>query len=409
MIPRKIAAAILFVLWTTPAYAQVTVATDVAEDALSANSQPKLARAPDGTIYLTFVKRAGAISQIFVASSRDGRVFRLQQVTRAGGDSRFPSLAIGSDGRVHLTWTQYLDPVGKVYYAHYDGRAWSTPVNLSPGTAYAGVPAVATDLQQQPHVVWYGIRQNAPSVRTRHGSIYEILYSGLVRGRWSRPDVISPGIPDSINPGLAVDGAGTLHSAWYQSDVRSYQVKHAQRATAWEVPRQLTIGRGTAFAVSLAAKADSIYVVWEHKEGEASLIRVAEHHGRWSGPLALTAGGIALNPTVTVDDAGTAYVAWESEGAIYLRRKAAGRWQSVERLTRSGKHSHPILSTPGTAVDIAWVEDLGGERVVRFAALSGAPPGAPVSRTGAVLWIVLVGGLALAIWQYVRYRHVRRG
>ena len=115
MILRITTAAVLLLLCAAPTTAQVMVATDVTEDALSANSQPKLARAPDGTIYLTFVKRAGGVSQIFVASSPDGRAFRLQQVTREAGDSRFPSLAVGSDGLVHLTWTQYLDPVGKVY------------------------------------------------------------------------------------------------------------------------------------------------------------------------------------------------------------------------------------------------------------------------------------------------------
>ncbi|MGH2399726.1 MAG: hypothetical protein ACRDF6_07755, partial [bacterium] len=112
MIPRTIAAVMVFLFLASPSYAQVTVAVDVAEDALSWNSQPKLARAPDGSIYLAFVKRAGGVSQIFLAKSPDGRTFRLQQVTRESGDSRFPSLAVGQDGRVHLTWTQYADPVG---------------------------------------------------------------------------------------------------------------------------------------------------------------------------------------------------------------------------------------------------------------------------------------------------------
>ncbi|HET6781514.1 MAG TPA: hypothetical protein VFH67_05410, partial [bacterium] len=78
MIPRTIAAVLFVLFLTSPSYAQVTVADDVTEDALSWNSQPKLARAPDGSIYLALVKRAGGVSQIFLASSPDGRTFRLQ-------------------------------------------------------------------------------------------------------------------------------------------------------------------------------------------------------------------------------------------------------------------------------------------------------------------------------------------
>lgn len=407
VLPRTFAALIFLLLWTAPAAAQVTVATDVTEDALAWNSQPKLARASDGTIYLTFVKRAGGVSQIFLASSIDGRSFRLQQVTRERGDSRFPSLAVGQNGRVHLTWTQYTDPVGKVYYAQLNRGRWSTPVQLSAGTVYAGVPAVVVDLRQEPHVVWYGIRPNAPPVLTRHGSIYEILYRGHARGRWSEPEFISPGIPDSINPGLAIDGRGALHSAWFQSDMRTYHVRHAQRMTSWEDPQTLTTGSGDAFAVTLAAGADdAVYVVWERRSSSGNQIQFAERHARWSGQQQVSSGRPAQNPTVTVDGTGRVYVAWDSEGAIYLRRKT-DQWLGIERLTSGGKHSHPILSTRGPAVDVAWVEDRGTQRVLRFTTLSGAPRMQPAGRISPVLWVGIILALALLWWLYMRTRRAR--
>ncbi len=406
VIPRTIAAAVVFLFLASPSYAQVTVAVDVAEDALSWNSQPKLALAQDGSIYLAFVKRAGGVSQIFLARSPDGRTFRLQQVTREAGDSRFPSLAVGQDGRVHLTWTQYTDPVGKVYYSQLDRGRWSTPVKLSEGTAYAGVPAVVVDLQQEPHVVWYGIRPNAPPVLTRHGSIYEILYRGRSSGRWSEPEFISPGIPDSINPGLAIDGRGALHSAWYQSDLRVYHVRHAQRRTGWEEPQTLTTGGGDAFAVTVAAGSDNgVYVVWERRSTSGTQIYLSERHARWSGQQAISSGRTAQNPSVTVDATGRVYVAWDSEGAIYLRRKN-DRWLGVEQLTRGGKHSHPVLSTRGPTVDLAWVEDRGTQRLVRFTSLTSAPT-RPSRGLGPILWIGMIAALALILWQYLRSRRAR--
>ena len=49
------------------AQAQTVVATDVAEDATEANSQPKIGADSHGRIYLAFEKPAGGYSQIFVA------------------------------------------------------------------------------------------------------------------------------------------------------------------------------------------------------------------------------------------------------------------------------------------------------------------------------------------------------
>lgn len=405
VILRIIAATIFFLFWTPPVNAQVTVAADVTEDALSANSQPKLVRDAHGAIYVTFVKGAGGVSQIFVARSADGRRWTIQQVTREAGDSRFPTLALGSDGRVHLAWTQYTEPAGKVYYASFDGRRWSRPINLSLGLQYAGVPAVGVDLQQQPHVVWYGIRRDAPSVRTPHGSIYEILYRGFSRNRWSEPAVISPGIPDSINPALAVDGSGVLHSAWYQFDLRRYQVQYTQRTRAWGDPTQISFGGEDSAAVALAAGADgSAYAVWERR-GPTNRIYFAERRARWRGQEVISPSGQhATDPTVTVDTSNRVYVAWASNGTIYLRRRD-GQWRGVERLTRDGRHSSPVLSTRGPAVDLVWVEDRGSERVLRFTSLTGTQRASPIA-TDRTPWVaaLLASFAAILLWQYLRYK-----
>src|SRR3989475_4457455 len=228
--PRIIASMLLLIMVTAVSAAAPTlVAPDVTEDATEANSQPKIGVDDSGKIYITFVSTAGGYSQIFVASSTDGWRWDLQQVTRARAHARYPALAVGPDNTMHLAWTQYDNGVGKVYYARYANRGWNTPLKVSPGDAYAGIPALAVDAQGTVHMVWYGIRAGAPAITTRHGSIYEILYTAASDNRWSEPKVISPGIPDAINPALVIDSTGRLHSAWYQFDLRNYQVRHALR------------------------------------------------------------------------------------------------------------------------------------------------------------------------------------
>lgn len=397
-------------LSSVPAAGQTVVATGVSEDATEAASEAKIARDPRGGVHLTFVKPAAGFDQIHVASSTDGgRTWRTVQVTNLRVHSRYPTLASGPDAALHLAWTTY-EPIGHIYYSRFDGSRWSGPVKISPGDAYAGVPAIAIDPRGDPHIVWYGIRDQAPPVTTRHGSIYEILYSGQSGGRWSAPVVISPGIPDSINPALAIDAEGTLHSAWYQFDIEAYQVQYARRLQEWEQPRQVSGGPADSFGVALAVHRDgTAYVVWERRGAPDIRIYFAERRDQWSGAQPVSPEGqAAFNPSVAVDANGRVYVVWESDGQLYLRRRDR-RWQGSERIASDGKNTQPIVAAHGETVDVMWTQELGGDRRIQFATIGGpsSPGGRPEGRGGSALATVIIAALAvLLLWQWRRRTRV---
>src|SRR5438034_7604801 len=163
---------------------------DVAEDATEANSQPKIGASSHGRIYLAFEKPAAGYSQIFVALSAGSLRWNLQHVTRARTHARYPTLAVGPDDTVHLAWTQYDGGTGHVYYARRTTRGWSAPAKVSPGNAYAGIPALAVDARGIAHMVWYGIREGAPPVPTRHGSLYEIRSEEHTSELQSHSDIV---------------------------------------------------------------------------------------------------------------------------------------------------------------------------------------------------------------------------
>lgn len=408
MIPLRGALLLALILTAAPsAWAQIPVATGVSEEATEVASEPKIARDAAGGVHLTFVKPVGEFDQVHVASSTDGgRSWRVRQITTRGVHSRYPTLAAGPDGRLHLAWTTY-EPIGHIYYSRFDGQRWSAAVKISPGTAYAGVPAIAVDPRGDVHVVWYGIRNQAPQVTTRHGSIYEILYTGLAQGRWSRPVVISPGVPDSINPALAADAAGRLHSAWYQFDLRTYQVQYTRRERAWESPQQVSAGQADAFAAALAVHPDGrAYAVWERRAGPTVRIYFAERRERWSGQQPISPEGRdAFQPAVAVGARDRAYVVWQSDGQLYLRRRDR-QWQGTERLTSEGKSAHPILAAHGETVDLMWTEEVAGEHRVRFATITGpAARGGGSTGWAAVILILLA---AMLLWQWRRRARVGR-
>ncbi|HET6947263.1 MAG TPA: sialidase family protein [bacterium] len=391
-----------------PVSAQTIVARDVSEDATEAASEPKIARDAQGAVHLTFVKPVGGVDQVHVASSTDnGRTWSVRQITTRSVPSRYPTLTAGPGGALHLAWTTY-EPIGHVYYARLNGARWSTPQQVSPGNAYAGVPAIAADPAGGVHVVWYGIRAQAPQVTTRHGSTYEILYSGRSGSRWSTPVVISPGIPDSINPALAVDGSGVLHSAWYQFDLRAYQVRYTRRQREWDRPQQISTGSADAFAVALAVHPDGrAYLVWEGR-GQPTRIYFSEGRDRWTGQQPISAEGrAAFNPSVAVDSRGRVHVVWESDGELYLRRRDR-QWQGSERVAAEGKNTHPIVTAHGETIDLMWTQEIDGRRQIRFIALGA--PGAAGTADRSALWasaILILLALGL-LWQWRRRAAVAR-
>ena len=377
---KRIAALVVLVTLVagSSANAQTVVATDVTEDATQANSQPKIGVDDSGKIYITFVSTAGGYSQIFVASSTDGRRWDLQQVTRARAHSRYPALAVDAQGTVHM--------------------------------------------------VWYGIRAGAPAITTRHGSIYEILYTAASDNRlrpasngagWREPKVISPGIPDAINPALVIDSTGRLHSAWYQFDLRNYQVRHTLRPTtngagvydrAWTPPETISSGRADSMAVTLAAGPDgTAVVVWERRDSGGSRIYFAERSQRWSGQQLVSAPAQnGFNPSVAIDGRGRVYVAWDDDRQIYLRRRD-GTWREANRVTREAKSTHPNIAAVNEKVLVMWTQQIGDEIRLRAATVAAVNASVPWPR---LPWGLLVVGLLVAAyylgWAAVMWRRSRR-
>jgi hypothetical protein len=398
--PLIVVAIAITLLSAPPTRAQTVVASDVAEDATDANSQPKVGFTSHGEAFLTFVKPVREVQQVFVASSADLRRWDVVQITHATVPSRYPTLAVGPDDTVQIAWTQYDQGVGRVYYAHTEGGRWSLPVKVSPGDAYAGVPALAVDSRLTIHLVWYGIRPEAPAVKTRHGSVYEILYTAFQNGQWLPPVLISPGIPDSVNPSLGIDDLGRIHSAWYQFDLRTYQARHAMYVDAWTRPHTISSGHDDAFAVSLAAgKQGTADAVWERRETGGGRIYFAEFQKQWSPQQQISSPPEdAFHPVVAIDDAGRTFVAWDANGQIRVRRRGSD-WESVERVPADGKNAQPTLGVAKGTVLLAWTQALGGTFRIQVAALqgNGLAPASVRSRTPWTVLVVLVVLLSAAL------------
>lgn len=331
------------------------VARGVSPEATAENSQRKLLVDRQGRLLLAFVRSVGTVEQVFLAESADGgRTWRSTQVTRAPRPARLPSLALFPDDSLHLVWTEYA-PIGVVIYRERRGGSWQALVGLSQLGVYAGVPVVAP-LRGQPYVLWYGILPERPAVRTRHGSIYEVVFTQRA-GAWTKPISISPGIPDSINPALDVGAGGRLHAAWYQFDSRVYQIRYTRYDGRWAPPRNITSGTAEHTRVALVADGADVHLVWEEQgpERQVMYLRLGDR------PQPLAKGPV--REPVVVAGGGRVAAAWSDGQAIVLRQvRPLGPPQ------RLGTGSAPMLALAGRMAYVAWTS-ADSVPAVRFTAV----------------------------------------
>ncbi len=315
----------------------------VAFVATEANNQHKLV-ARRGTVYVTYTQPVSGTPQVHVDVSPDARRWRtLGQVSHGNGPSTLSTMVADGAGRVHVAWTQFDGPIGRVYYSRYDGR-WSAPVALSSATAYAGYPSMDADSRGRLHLVWYGIRAATAEQPTAHGGIYEIYY---VRhdGRWTQPERISTGVPDAINPALVVDSSDRVHVVWFQSDGRTYQVVYTTRLAGhglWTPPAALTGGEAPSTKPALAVDSNGrVHVIWERSGGIDYLTGTP---ARWGAPQRLSEEG--GHPTVGLWSRGV-FALWRGGDGTIRVRPFEGRWQNARRVS-GGDYPNAAPWRPGS-------------------------------------------------------------
>ncbi len=367
----------------------VLVARGATNDATASNNQIKILRAR-GVLVAAYAGGGGGVPQVLVVASRDGGAHwtPLGQASEGPIASRLAALAADASGHVHVVWTRYDDGVGKVYHREWapsarDGAAgaWTAPQRrISPDGIYAGYPAVALDRAGHPQVVWYGIRAGQTPAPTKHGSIYEIIYTGYDGVAWSRSSLVSTGPPDSINPALVSDFTGRLHAVWYQYNGRVYQVRYAQYEAGWGAPEGVSRTSADEFNPDVAADGQGrLALVWEQHDARGSAINYARRAGgAWGAPVAVSAPSGApapgaFHPSVATDATGAIWTAWDAaDGQIYARRYKNG-WGPVLRLTGDGGNAFPSVLSDGGALDVIWTHSSFAGASVYFARVTARP------------------------------------
>ncbi len=174
------------------------------------NGSLDLALGPDGSLYAAWTEYEGALR---VARSSDrGESFSepVTVVSREGPATRGPSLAVASDGTVHLAWTPGERPDADVLVARSDdgGSSFSEPRVAVESPGHADAPKLAAARDGTLHLA-YGESEEGP------GGAYQVRYTRFT-GNFEEPRTLES--PDPARgggfPHLALDADDRPHLVW---------------------------------------------------------------------------------------------------------------------------------------------------------------------------------------------------
>ncbi len=168
----------------------------------------------DAAVYVAWTEYDGPL---WLARSFDGGKSFAPAKRIAAGDkpARGPTLALGTDGVIHLAWTHGDDDRADIQYASSSdrGATFSAPRVLAPSEGYSDAPKLAVDSSGTLHLVY------AESDGGPFGHYYQVRYTRSRDGGRSFEAARAMSRSTSEQPGagypsLDVDDGGTVYVLW---------------------------------------------------------------------------------------------------------------------------------------------------------------------------------------------------
>jgi hypothetical protein len=169
------------------------------------------------------------------------------------------SLAVGSDGTIHVVWDQSNSPnPTTIMYSQSinNGTSWSTPVSVNGSTAGDWAASVAVDSNGNIHVAWhsrspYDIYDSVSTDDGEHWTSYQVNPSASYYG-------------DA--PSIAVDGSDYVYIAWECEYSSQYEVcfsKSTNGGSSWLSTPTVVTGSYAYGMPSIAVSSDGdVYIAW---------------------------------------------------------------------------------------------------------------------------------------------------
>ena len=266
-----------------------------------------------------------------------------------------PNIAVFASDRIMIVWAG--DSPNRIFFACYDGDAWSDNTLVGVSDRASEYPRLAADSTGTFHLAY--VDDGGPGSRIRYAK-----YAGDgCGGSWEDGgNIDTEDYTPSVDfrsgwPNIDVDENDYPWVTWTEDDFTRI---HVTRWTgeAWTEPVDLAETPGTDYSAvgDIALSGTTASVVWLEGHsgyGTARRLRYREGDGSaWSDHLDLENSGYMKNPQMDADDDGNVYVLSLQGGAnVQFKAKIDGTWQ--EDWTELG-------GSPGNNWGTIKIDDSGG-------------------------------------------------
>jgi hypothetical protein len=310
-----------------------------------------LAREGNGRILVVYCVWDGVRDQIWLShSDDDGFTWTHQQLTNnAVGSQRNPSITVDSQNNIHIAWDGYgwgANPArANIQYLRWDVvTGWDAQLALTDVPHNQGSVAIGCDSLDNIYVLWWGEGHIVPLASDKI-----ILRWRSSAGVWSGNEYLV-NLDNQTGPALAIDRLNRLHLIWagrgWGVNPGNYNVQYLIGVPgAWGVQEAIT---DVAFDQrSPQITLDSLnmpHVCWQGLGWGAfpaaqNIIYRNQAAGIWQPVEFVTDFNlVSINAFISADTSNRIYVHWEEGGAINLRRRVAGVWETLSVVSTAGTH-----------------------------------------------------------------------
>ncbi len=292
--------------------------------------------------------------------------------------SMIPSLAVDSEGTVHVVWqesTNYDDSGDTICHIFYKkkplGGSWSTVEVVTAGSSYHSLyPSLAIDLDGTVHIAWRRDKWD-----TEQGFYKKYIYykNKPLGESWSTEELVSiESYYCNYSPSLVVDTNRTVHVTWVEEttgNVEKILYKNKPHNGSWSAT-ELVENMGTngyPTKATLAVDLDeTVYITWQgtsvggHCWGDI-YYKNKPLGESWSATEVVSTESPydSYHPSLVVDSSGTIHIAWQDESwilgsgsdfDIFYKYKPLGEnWSTTEVVSLDSTYNS---FNPSLAVDL---------------------------------------------------------
>ena len=243
----------------------VIISNNVASSTATAFANgKKIAIAPNGRIWAVYEKLVSGVFNIYAAySDNNGSTWTEETVTASLQGQRRPSIAVDSQGVVHVVWQGRgwgtNTTIENIRYAKRT-TSWQTSETVTDVNNTQRESAIAVDSQDNIYIVWAGRTWGSFTNR------YNIQYRKKTIS-WQAQESVTDANGDQKYPSLAIDSLDNIHVAFtglqWGNFPSSDNVQYRKRTTSWQAQIGITDINNQQFELNINVDSNNdAHIVW---------------------------------------------------------------------------------------------------------------------------------------------------